>query len=174
MKSIKIKISIIAAMSFMTGLSISCTHREPGLLLVDHQASEKLVDYDLKLIIPLSQRSLKNGVDTEITLTLMNCGNKEVRLKDWRLREEENVRIYYRKYDPGIDVFDVRDNGWKRFDPPEQHPVRFNIQTIAPGNLFFINARLPFARDPGKYWVIGELNLKSVDVLSKAAVVEIK
>lgn len=174
MKSIKNKFIILAAVLSVFASGIGCRHHEEGLRLVKNTDFSKVSDYNLKLIIPLSQRQLQSGTKTQITFTLMNHGNKAVMLLDWRLREQENIRLYYRPYEPSLDKFDITDPEWKKFETIPKLPVRYNIQTIAPGNLFSISTNFPFSEQRGKYWLVAELTLTSVDVRSEAAIIEIE
>ena len=174
MKLINSKFVILAAVLSVFASGIGCRHHEQGLRLVENTNFNKVADYNLKLIVPLSQRRLLSGAKTQIIFTLMNCGSKEVMLLDWRLREQENIRLYYRPYEPSLDKFDVTEREWKKFEPTPKLPTRYNIQTIAPGNLFSISTNFPFSEQGGTYWIVAELTLTSVDVRSEAAIIEIE
>lgn len=174
MKLISNKFIILTVFLSMFVLGAGCRHHEQGLMLVEKTSFNKVPEYNLKLIIPLSQRKLQVGAKTEITLSLMNYGDKGIMLEDWRLREHENIRLYYRAYEPSLDKFNVTEPGWIRVEPKSKLPVRYNTQTIAPGNFFSISTNFPFSEQSGKYWVVAELTLTSVDVRSEAAIIEIE
>ena len=96
------------------------------------------------------------------------------------MNEADNVRLYYMPYKAKLEKFNSKD--WILVDHDiKQPPNRFEL-VMLPKNSVLVDKNLPFVKAAGedkptvkrgRYYLIAELNLNSVDVRSKPIVISI-
>lgn len=140
-----------------------------------------LKDYSLVLLHMTSKTIfLPEDDDARITFALRNTGLKPVTIKEWRMNESSNVKIWYA---PGkiSETKNIPFAAWKSsrtFDPADKYVNMHNPLILNPSdNWALIDVPLTFikqVRHAGQrqyFTIIAELNLTSVKV--KSAPVEI-
>ena len=140
----------------------------------------KLYNYKLKLELLTARRRFYAGEDVTLTYRLTNEGKKSLRLNEWYMNEADNIRLYYRPYQPGLKTFIRRD--WLVMEPNYKKPIRHFELVLGVKNMVLIDKKVPFIKAAGadhpsvkrgRYYIMAELTLNSVNVRSKPVVIEI-
>jgi hypothetical protein len=133
----------------------------------------------LSLEIVSSKLEFSPGRDGEITFRLKNKG-KKIKIYEWMMKDSDNVKIYYRPYLASLKKFEPKD--WTLLEPDIQN-ARHSCLELNTNNSAFVDKKLPFIKTISassipkggvKYYVLGELNLKSVFARSRPVVITIK
>jgi hypothetical protein len=139
----------------------------------------KIKDARLDLEIVSYKKDFSPGSEGKITFRLKNKGSK-VKIYEWMMKDSDNVKIYYRSFVPGLEKFDPKD--WTLIEPDIQEP-RYSCLELNANNSAFVDKKLPFIKNISasslpaegkKYYVLGELNLKSVSARSRPIVITVK
>lgn len=166
------------------GLFTSCAPDEPRKKRRSRYAKEvfrPLTDYSLELL-NMSAKTIFPPEDNDALLTfaLRNKGLKPVTIKEWRMNESSNIRIFYM---PGkiSETKHIPLSSWKRsstYDPKDKYVNMHNPLILNPAdNRALIDVPLTFIKQvkhAGKrqyFTIVAELNLTSVKV--KSAPIEI-
>ena len=169
---------------FLAGLVSSCAPAErPGKKRSRHgkEVFKPLKDYSLKLLLMTSKTIFPpEDNDARLTFALQNMGLKPVTIKEWRMNESSNVRVWYA---PGkiAESSRIPFSSWKSsptYDPKDKYVNMHNPLILNPtDNRALIDVPLAFIKQvkhAGKrqyFTVVAELNLTSVKV--KSAPIEI-
>lgn len=139
----------------------------------------KIKDARLFLEVVSFKKEFLPGEDGKITFRLKNKGGK-IKIYEWMMKDADNIKIYYRPYVAALKQFDPKD--WKLIEPDIQN-ARHSCLELNTNNSVFIDKKLTFIKtiakssipaSGAKYYVLGELNLKSVSARSRPIVVTVK
>ncbi|MCF6174949.1 MAG: hypothetical protein L3J71_04230 [Victivallaceae bacterium] len=165
---------------FMSGCVRTTKNKEVKTRVPQRKTYAKLRNYRLKLELLTARRRFYAGEDVKITYRLINLGKKSLRLNEWYMNEPDNLRLYYMPYKQQLTSFNPKK--WILVDPDyKQPPSRFEL-VMRPKNSVLIDKQLPFVKAAGednptvkrgRYYLIAELTLNSVDVRSKPVIISI-
>lgn len=140
----------------------------------------KLHNYHLRLELLTSRRRFYAGEDVKFTYRLTNFGKNLLRINEWYMHEPDNIRLYYMPDKAPLTSFDSKD--WILLEPNYKLPKnRFEL-VLYPKNSVLIDKQITFIKQAGadnptvkrgKYYLVAELTLNSVDVRSKPVIIEI-
>ncbi len=175
---------LVLSVLFTITLSSGCTrvrkNPEISTRIPQRDSYEKLQNYQLQLDLLTPRRRFYAGEDVKLTYKLTNVGEKSLCIAEWYMNESDNIRLYYMPYRKKLAKFNSKD--WILVDHDiKQPPHRFEL-VMLPKNSVLVDKTVPFIKAAGednptvkrgKYYLIAELNLNSVDVRSKPIVISI-
>ena len=130
----------------------------------------KIKDFDVILEKISPQIEFKAGTAPEITFRMMNLGLKKLVIREWMMKEENNLILYYTPItdEEEVPTFDK----WHELKPETgENPKRMPLD-LKHRNSVLITTRLPFVKNmkiitPQDFLIIGKLNLSSLPVRSR-------
>lgn len=135
-------------------------------------------NHRLKLEIT-SKGQLYAGEGGQITFALINNGTKKVVIEEWYANDADNIVLICQNWLPGMTTYDPQS--WVRLDVIPRKPAWRYPLTLGPGNRIFVTKKLPFVDSltisrggERRYFVKGELNLKSVRLESRVSSVSVR
>lgn len=140
-----------------------------------------LKDCKISFEVISSRREFYLEEDIFLTFKLQNISDKPLLIYEWMMNEPDNVKIYYRPYDENIKEF--IESEWECLRPEIKQPVKRAALDLNPQNSVFIDKEMSFVKNlklsslpkgGAKYYLIGELNLKSISARSHPVVIRIK
>ena len=140
----------------------------------------ELKGYKVSLQIISSKREFYPGQDATVTFKLKNKG-KNLKIFEWLMSEPDNISVYYRPYKKGLKKFVKKD--WKRLSSGLKEPAKHLTLELNKNNSALIDKKLSFIKEikasslPGgglAYYVLGELNLKSIRARSRPIIITVK
>jgi hypothetical protein len=173
-------LSTLSIVLLLSGCVRTTKNKEVKTRAPQRKAYAKLHNYNLKLELLTARRRFYAGEDVKLTYRLKNNGKKSLRLNEWYINEPDNIRLYYMQYKAKLTNFNSKD--WILIEPDYKQPTtRFEL-VISPENMILVDKQLPFVKEAGednpsvkrgKYYLIAELTLNSVDVRSEPVVISI-
>ena len=138
---------------------------------------EKIRNARLELVFAGPQY-LKAGTPAEIFFILKNKGEKPVCIEEWRMNEQDNLRVECQVWLPGQKEPDP--DRWLSMDLPVKQPELRYFLKLNPGNQTRVAKKLDFVESlvvtPGaerRYFIRASLNLSSVKCASPVAAIAI-
>lgn len=175
---------MIAAMLALQGCVSATTPKSKTMTRSPVKASyPKLAGYTLELTAVVPGIPFAPDEVASINFKLKNAGAKPVLIDEWYMNEADNIRLYYREYLPGADLENFDRKAWTCITHELKPPVRRFPLIINPNNIVFVEKRIAWGaalgaanrlRKDGKFWIIAELALNSVDVRSPPFAIELK
>lgn len=168
------------AVFFVVMLLVSCaTTRKKRSNIDESKINYPLIEGYRVTLAPYSpRRTFYAGEKAVIVFKLMNIGKSPLTIYEWRLKESENVKLYYMPYKK---VKTTKKSDWTCI-PPETWGTRATL-TLNPQNAALIEKKVPFitslkpsdvSQGELKYLMFAELNLKSIRARSDVFVITIK
>lgn len=173
---------VVCAAGAMMTMTSCVTESSPGFRsnIPQNQIHfPKLKDYRVTLSPMTSRRSFYAGEDARMVFQLRNVGTKRLIVYEWRLKEAENLRVYYAPYHSGLK--ELPKSEWKCLKP-EAWGDRSTL-TLTPKTAALIEVPLPFIKemDPGelppkgkRFVMFAELNLESINARSGNFLITVK
>ncbi|MFA7230111.1 MAG: hypothetical protein WC071_02460 [Victivallaceae bacterium] len=138
-----------------------------------------LKDYQLKLY-PVGNKEFAAGQNADLSLCLRNFGKKQIRIDEWHMNEQDNIRIYYHPWQD--DLFTFEPSKWTVVNPDFKQPINHFQLVLLPNNSVIITKPLPFVKtlkpsgdgSERRLLMVAELTLKSVTVRSSIFSITVK
>jgi hypothetical protein len=138
---------------------------------------EKIKDAKLELVFA-GPKTLKAGSPGQVSFALKNVGKKIVSIEEWRMHEQDNLKLECQIWLPGQQEPDP--DRWLSLDLPVKQPeLRYHLE-LYPGNQALVTKNLDFVESlvitPGaerRYFIRASLNLTSVKSNSPVAAIAI-
>ena len=136
----------------------------------------KLTNYTLKLDIISTRGNYRRGeANPVVRFSLKNAGANQLSIHEWKMHEQENIRVLYAECPEAGQSTKIPDSQWKE---SERNLLKTNVPRypleLAPNNGVLVDVPLNFIRKTGRagrYAIKGELDLDSVS--AKSAPIEI-
>ena len=177
------KKSLTSLLLFLLVLLCGCVREEVGGNKMAFARREKkeyapIKNHQLKLEIT-SKGQLYAGEGGYVTFSLINTGDKKVVIEEWFANESDNIILNCQNWLPGMTTYD--SNNWVRLEVIPKKPAWRYPLNLAPGNRIFVTKQLPFVDSLAisrggerRYFIKGELNLKSVRLESRVGTVSVR
>lgn len=138
---------------------------------------EKIKDANVELVF-VGPKTLKAGTPGQIFFALKNLGRKTVSIEEWRMNEQDNLKLECQIWLPGQTEPDP--DRWLSLDLPVKQPeLRYHLE-LYPGNQARVAKNLDFVEalviSPGaerRYFIRASLNLTSLKCYSPVAAIAI-
>ncbi len=163
---------LLAAMSLLT----ACSSDERKSARSKENKYPKLTNYTLKLDIISTRGNYRRGeANPVVRFSLKNAGANQLSIHEWKMHEQENIRVLYAECPEAGQATRIPENQWKESERNllKTEVPRYPLE-LAPNNGVLVDVPLNFIRNAsrsGRYAIRGELDLDSVS--AKSAPIEI-
>ena len=112
----------------------------------------------------------KAGTAPELTFRLRNISSKKLIIREWMMKETNNIKIYYTPW--AIGMKKPPKDQWKIISPEiGENPKRMTL-ALASRNSVLLKTNLAFIKDikiktPQDFLIFAKLNLSSLPIRSK-------
>lgn len=173
------RVLIIALLTVMTIAGCNSNKPEYKTRNPVKKSYQTLKDYQLRLY-PAGNRDFTAGQDADLNLCLRNIDKKQIRIDEWYMNEQDNIRIYYHPWQDDLLTFEPAQ--WTVINPDLKPPVNHFQLVLLPNNSVAITKPLPFIKTlkasadgtERRFLLVAELTLKSVTVRSNIFSVTVK
>lgn len=139
----------------------------------------KLTNYTLKLDIISTRGNYRRGeANPVVRFSLKNAGANQLSIHEWKMHEQENIRVLYAECPEAGQSTKIPDSQWKE---SERNLLKTNVPRypleLAPNNGVLVDVPLNFIRKTGRagrYAIKGELDLDSVSAQSAPIEIVVK
>lgn len=139
----------------------------------------KLTNYILKLDIISTRGNYRRGeANPVVRFSLKNAGANQLSIHEWKMHEQENIRVLYAECPEAGQATKIPDSQWKE---SERNLLKTNVPRypleLAPNNGVLVDVPLNFIRKTGRagrYAIKGELDLDSVSAQSAPIEIVVK
>lgn len=139
----------------------------------------KLKNYTLNLsIISTKGEYRRTEANPVLRFSVKNEGANQLAIHEWKMHEQENIRVLYAPCPVRGSAKDIPKEQWKVSERVmlKNSVPRYPLE-LAPNNAVLVDVPLLFLRTidkPGRYAVKGELDLQSVSAQSLPIEIEIR
>ena len=139
----------------------------------------KLTNYTLKLDIISTRGDYRRGeANPVVRFSLKNAGANQLSIHEWKMHEQENIRVLYAECPEAGQATKIPEHQWKE---SERNLLKTNVPRypleLAPNNGVLVDVPLNFIRKTGRagrYAIKGELDLDSVSAQSAPIEIVVK
>jgi len=165
---------LFSALALVCGLFLlsgcSSDSKKRGTKLKAENKYPKLTNYKLKLdIISTRANYNRKTPDAVVRFSLKNIGANNLSIYEWKMHEQENIRVLYAECEKG-KAAKVPEENWKE---SPRRMLKINVPRypleLGPNNSVLVDVPLLFLKKlekSGRFAIRGELDLDSVSVKS--------